>query len=101
MDSRLVPENAHPLNAFDVLRSQARLADIEVGLTSDADGYWRGKAEARIAALEGDGDMFGLAPHEEAELEQLKAMLAGVNQRLQPAPVGLDGPADKESSDGR
>jgi hypothetical protein len=101
-DPRLDPANAHPLNAFDCLRSQARIADIQLGLTSPADcGYWRAKAEARIAALEDDGAWFGHAPHEEAELEQLKGLLANVNAKLAPArPVGLDGAANKGARNG-
>lgn len=84
-DARLDPANAHPLNAFDCLRSQARLADIGLGLSSPADEwFWRDKAQRRIAALEDDGSMFGLAPHEEAELEQLKSLLAKANDRLAP-----------------
>jgi hypothetical protein len=82
-DPRLDPDGAHALNGADCVRSQARLADIQLGLTSAGDGwFWRGKAQRRIAALEEDGGAFGLMPHEEAELEQLKAMLTNVNQRL-------------------
>jgi hypothetical protein len=82
-DPRLEPDAAHPLNAGDCVRSLARLSDIQLGLTSGADGwFWQAKAQRRLAALEEDGDDFGLMPHEEAELEQLKAMLTDVNQRL-------------------
>lgn len=83
-DPRLDPANAHPLNASDCLRSQARVSDIELGLRADVDGwnYWRDKAQARVRALEDDGNRFGLAPHEEAELEILKGLLAKVNERL-------------------
>jgi hypothetical protein len=84
-DPRLDPDQAHPLNAADVERSNARLADIELGMTSPTDGdWWRAKARQRIAALEEDGAWLGLMPNEEAELEQLRAMLASANQRLAP-----------------
>jgi hypothetical protein len=82
-DPRLDPDRAHPLNGADCVRSQARLADIQLGLTSADDGwFWQAKAQRRVAALEEDDADFGLMPHEEAELEQLKAMLTDVNQRL-------------------
>lgn len=68
----------HPLNAADAERSAARIAEIELGLTSEIDrSYWRGVAERRIAALEDDEPLFGLVPHEEAELTKLKQLLAG------------------------
>jgi hypothetical protein len=83
MDSRLDPAHGHPLNAVDCERSKARLADIELGLTSPRDAsYWQGKARQRIEALEEDAQWLGLMPHEEAELEQLRGMLANVNARL-------------------
>lgn len=65
----------HPLNAADAARSEARVADIELGLTHPIDGsYWRGKLEQRIQMLEEDGESFGLVPHEELELSRLKAL---------------------------
>lgn len=67
----------HPLNQPDAERSSARIADIELGLTHPLDGhYWRDKAKLRIEALEDDGKVYGLLPHEEAELERLKELLA-------------------------
>jgi uncharacterized protein YcfL len=86
-DRRLDPAAVlHALNAADVERSQARLADISVGLSAAGKpgdrAYWRDKAQRRVAALEEDDADFGLFPHEQAELEQLKAMLAGANARL-------------------
>lgn len=63
----------------DIERSNARVADIELGLTASdmADRvYWRDRAELRVEALEVDGRSFGLLPHEETELERLKALLA-------------------------
>lgn len=77
-DARLDPAAVHPLNAADVERSNARLADIELGLRAcggDA-WFWHDKAQRRVEALEDDAAMYGLLPHEEAELERLKAMLA-------------------------
>jgi hypothetical protein len=45
----------HPLNAADAARSEARIADIELGLTDPLDGsYWRDKLEQRIMMLEDD-----------------------------------------------
>lgn len=62
---------------WDAGRSEARVADIELGLTDPVDhSYWRHKAELRIAALEEDGDIFGLASHEERELAELKRLIA-------------------------
>lgn len=82
-DPRLDPATAHPLNAADCARSAARLADIQLGLTSrDDEVFWRDRAKRRIAALEEDGADYGLMPNEEAELEQLRAMLADANARL-------------------
>lgn len=76
-DPRLDPTKAHPLNISDCERSLARLADIELGLTHPVDRwFWRDKAQRRIEALEEDDATFGLMPHEQAELERLKAMLA-------------------------
>jgi hypothetical protein len=83
LDPRLDPDAAHPLNAADCARSQARIADIQLGLTDAVDAVlWRSKALRRIAALEDDGEWLGLMPNEEAELEQLKAMLADANRKL-------------------
>lgn len=83
VDPRLDPSRAHPLNAADCVRSQARLADVELGLTDPVDGqYWRDKAIARVAALDEEEFHFGLAPHEDAERDQLRAMLANLNARL-------------------
>jgi hypothetical protein len=91
-DPRLDPANAHPLNASDCERSQARLADIELGLTSSDDAwFWQDKARRRIRALEEDGADYGLMPNEEAELEQLRSMLANVNAKLDPAGGGFGG----------
>jgi hypothetical protein len=66
----------HPLNRGDAERSKARVADVELGLTHALDhSYWRDLAERRVTALEEDRETFGLVPHEEAELETLKALL--------------------------
>lgn len=83
-DPRLDPATAHPLNAADCARSAARIADIQLGLKAiNTDRhYWRDRAKRRIAALEEDGADYGLLPNEEAELEQLRAMLADANARL-------------------
>lgn len=68
-------EPTHPLNVADAARSEARIADIELGLTDPRDGsYWRDKLEARIMMLEDDDAVFGLVPHETSELERLKAI---------------------------
>lgn len=84
-DPRLDPANAHPLNAADCERSQARIADIELGLTHPVDGsWWRDRAQQRIQALEEDAAWLGLMPNEEAELEQLKSILTNANERLRP-----------------
>lgn len=65
----------HPLNAADEARSIARIADIQLGLASERDrDFWLGKLDARISALEEDGEWLGLAPHEEAELARLKTL---------------------------
>jgi hypothetical protein len=69
------PADNHPLNAADAERSKARVADIELGLTHSVDGqYWRGKLKQRIHALEEDASIYGLVPHEVAELRQLRAL---------------------------
>jgi len=66
----------HPLNVADAERSAARIADIELGLTDPVDGdFWRHKAEWRIQALEADRPLYGLLPHEEAELARLKELI--------------------------
>lgn len=92
-DPRLDPDASHPLNAADCERSQARIADIQLGL-STRDPYWRDKALQRVQFLEEDGAVYGLMPHEEAELEQLKSMLVGTNGRLSPLAGGdAQGPA--------
>jgi hypothetical protein len=85
-DPRLDPDKAHPLFVSDCERSNARLADIELGLAGDPGDrwFWRDKANRRIEALEDDAVSFGLMPHEEAELERLKAMVAKADERLQP-----------------
>jgi hypothetical protein len=73
----MVSGPVHPLDAVDAARSKARVADISVGLTCPRDGqYWRDKAEERVATLEEDSRTYGLLPHEEEELEKLKALLA-------------------------
>lgn len=65
----------HPLNAADAERSKARIADIELGLSHPVDGdYWRQKLKGRIEMLEEDREIYGLAAHEECELEALKAL---------------------------
>lgn len=67
----------HPLNQADAERSQARLADIELGLSHPLDApIWRSRARSRVECLEMDANLFGLVPHEERELERLKALLA-------------------------
>lgn len=69
------PTDNHPLNAADAERSKARVADIERWLTDPIDGhYWRDKLVQRIHTLEGDASIFGLVPHEEVELQRLKAL---------------------------
>jgi hypothetical protein len=67
----------HPLNAADAERSKARVADIELGLAHRIDGtYWRDKAEERVRILKEDGQVYGLLPHEEEEIETLERLLA-------------------------
>jgi hypothetical protein len=61
--------------ANDVARRTAAVSDIENGLRGEDAWFWRGKAEMRVAALEEDGALFGLLPHEETELAMLKALL--------------------------
>jgi uncharacterized protein YcfL len=68
----------------DIERSHARVADIELGLTARDMGdrvYWRDRAQLRVDALEVDSRSFGLLPHEETELERLKELLAGSDDR--------------------
>ena len=65
----------HPLNIADAERSKARVSDIELGLAGGDAWYWKVRAEARIRALEEDGPVYGLLPHEEEELAALKALL--------------------------
>lgn len=65
----------HPLNAADAARSEARIADIELGLKHPIDGgYWRDKLAERIRILEEDEPIYGLLPHEESELDRLRAI---------------------------
>ncbi|WP_422057369.1 hypothetical protein [Sphingomonas sp.] len=56
----------------------AVLDQIRAGLDGDeADRwFWRGKAKARIEALEDDKIDFGLVAHEEEELATLRAWLS-------------------------
>jgi hypothetical protein len=70
------PTDNHPLNSADAERSKARVSDIELGLSGDDMDrwYWRQKLDQRIRALEEDGKIYGLTPHEEVELERLKAL---------------------------
>jgi hypothetical protein len=71
-----VAEAVHPLNLWDAERSKARVSDIEIGLQHPIDAwYWRAKAEGRIEALESDAETFGLVPHEEEELRELRKLL--------------------------
>lgn len=66
----------HPLDAADAERSKARIADIELGMTSLRDGaYWRAKAQDRVEHLKDDRDVYGLLPHEESELATLERLL--------------------------
>lgn len=67
------------LTAFDVERSQARVADIELGLAAgDAvdQSYWAEKARSRVLALDEDENSFGLLTHETEERTKLKELLA-------------------------
>lgn len=82
----------HPLNLADEARSEARIADIELGLSHPIDsGYWRDKLAERIRILEEDGAIYGLMPHEERELERLKA----ISEKL------MDPESRQEASDRR
>lgn len=68
-------QETHPLNVADAARSEARIADIELGISHPIDGsYWRDKLEARILMLEDDEPIYGLVPHETLELARLKAI---------------------------
>jgi hypothetical protein len=68
-------DQPHPLNAADAARSEARIADIELGLSHPIDGgYWRDKLAERIRILEADEPIYGLLPHEISELERLKSI---------------------------
>lgn len=61
-----------PLIAAEVERANARIADIEIGLTSPGDAdYWRQRGRSRIRILEQDRMDYGLMPHEEDELTRL------------------------------
>jgi hypothetical protein len=70
-------EPTHPLNARDAAESEIRIANIEQGVAG-GDGidrsYWLAKLRSRITALEDDEKIFGLVPHEQAELASLKAI---------------------------
>lgn len=70
------PTDTHPLNAIDAERSKARVADIQLGLTSSDDAwFWVDKAKRRVTALEEDDVDFGLLPHETVELQLLRDLL--------------------------
>lgn len=56
-------------------RSEARVADIELGLTGPDAVYWRQRARDRIHALEQDKMDFGLVAHEVVELDKLIALV--------------------------
>lgn len=79
MDKPSAPHHldaVRPLDASDAARSEARVADIEIGISSSGDAaYWRSKGLERIRILEEDGPVYGLLPHEEVELATLKRIL--------------------------
>jgi hypothetical protein len=63
-------------------RAAARLADFELGLADPVHGAaWRSLASDRVDALEADARGYGLLPHEDAELDRLRALLAGAGER--------------------
>lgn len=74
----------HPLNAADAARSEARVADIELGLAGPEEDrwFWREKLARRIKALEEDSEDYGLCPHEERELERLRALKAKADPEI-------------------
>lgn len=62
----------------DIIARAGEIRSIEAGINGpEIDRwFWRTKAEARIRALKEDGAIFGLVPHEEAELAHLETLLA-------------------------
>jgi hypothetical protein len=69
------------------VRDVARLAEILAGMKGSKDDrwYWREMAMRRITALEEDGAMLGLVPHEERELATLKSALTPRDPLPEPA----------------
>lgn len=72
------PTAVHPLNVADAHDSKDRVERIEAGLQKpDEAWFWHDKAMRRIEALDDDAESFGLLPHEDAELDALRALIAG------------------------
>lgn len=76
----------HDFATAAAARSQALVADVELGLAStdpDDRAWWRAKAQSRVDALNEVGEWLGRFDFEDAELDRLNQLLAAPHARQQ------------------